>query len=369
MPTRTATMLAVGDIILRMPDAESYFKLVASVLKSADVAVGNQEGIFTARREASFLHVGTPPCDPNNMSAFPFAGFNVLTFAQNHNWDSGVPGIEDTLAGLRKYGIAVVGVGMNIDEARKPVIVERGGTRFGFLNYNCVGPEATWATPDKPGCAYLKILTHYEPPARHKPQVTYTFAELASQQEMVEEIRKLRPLCDVLVVALHKGIVHIPVKLAMYEQPISYAAIDAGADLILGSHAHILKGIEQYKGKTIFHNLGNFVTVSNIHANPATQQINQLTERMKEMFEPVDLTVYPWHPESVHTMIAKCVMEDGRISRVSYLPCLINRRGQPEIVKNDERGQQVFDYVDKITKEAGLNTQYRWEGDEVVIGA
>lgn len=284
-------------------------------------------------------------------------------------WDWGVPGMEDTIAGVRKYGIAIVGAGMNIEEARRPVVIERSGTRFGFLNYNCVGPEAAWATPDKPGCAYVKIITHHEPPVRGRPPAVYTFAELASQQEMAEDIRKLRPLCDVLVVALHKGILHKSDELAMYEQPLSYAAIDAGADLILGHHAHITQGIEQYKGKIIFHNLGNFVTVSNVHVNPQTERLKQLTEHMKAMFEPVNLDIYPWHPDSVYTMIAKCTINDGIITRVSYLPCLVNKQGQPEICNNDERGQQVFNYIDKVTKHAGLNAHYKWEGDEIVISS
>jgi poly-gamma-glutamate synthesis protein (capsule biosynthesis protein) len=186
---------------------------------------------------------------------------------------------------------------------------------------------------------------------------------------MVEDIRKLRQLCDVLVVALHKGILHRPAELAMYEQPLSYAAIDAGADLILGHHAHICKGIEQYKGKVIFHNLGNFVSVSNVHVNPQTERLKQLTENMKKMFEPVNMAAYPWHPESVYTMIAKCTIENGTITRVSYLPCLVNKKGKPELLRNDERGQEVFDYIDKITRQAGLNARYEWEGDEIVIGA
>lgn len=52
---------------------------------------------------------------------------------------------------------------MTINEARNPVIIERKGTRFGFLSYNCVGPRETWAASNKPGCAYVHIITHYEP--------------------------------------------------------------------------------------------------------------------------------------------------------------------------------------------------------------
>jgi poly-gamma-glutamate synthesis protein (capsule biosynthesis protein) len=181
---------------------------------------------------------------------------------------------------------------------------------------------------------------------------------------MTDDIRKLRPLCDVLIVVFHKGIINTPVKLAMYEQPLSYAAIDAGADLILGHHAHILRGIEQYKGRTIFHGLGNFIFAS---MNTIDHGVPHLAfqfgvSSVTEFFGPAPDTL-----ERKQTIIAKCMIESGNISRVSYLPCLINQQGQPEILKNDERGHQVFNYMEKITREAGLNARYEWERNEVLI--
>ena len=359
--------------MLSTPEPESLFALVQPVLNSADVVVGQGEAPFTDRGINTFNPISIMPCNPSNMRALPFAGFNVITLAGNHIWDWGAPGIEDTIAGLRNYGIAVTGAGMNIDEARKPAIIERRGTRFGFLNYNCVGPKESWASPDKPGCAYVYIITYYEldhPTPGGTPTI-YTFAEPCSLQWMIDDIHKLRPLCDVLVVVFHKGLGMVSTKLAMYEQPMTYAAIDAGADLILGHHAHILKGIEQYKGKTIFHGLGNFITPTRITEKDSwTMQQFVSASRQKEVFGFEPDFEYPlplWHPESRQTIIAKCIIEDGRISQVSYLPCLINKQAQPEILRNDERGRQVFDYMDKITKGAGLNVYYSWEGDEVVI--
>jgi poly-gamma-glutamate synthesis protein (capsule biosynthesis protein) len=365
-------MMAVGDLILGEPQAESYFDYVAPVLRSADVVVGQVEVVFTDRGICSSTDVAAPPCNPTNMRALPFAGFNVVTLAGNHVWDSGAAGIEDTIIGLQNYGISVTGAGMNIDEARRPAIVERAGTRFGFLSYNCVGPKESWATAKKPGCAYVNILTHYE--LDHAtpggPPSIYTFAEPRSLEAMVADIQKLRPLCDVLVVALHKGIGHVPAKLAQYEKDVSHTAIDAGADLIIGHHAHILKGIERYRGKTIFHGLGNFVAVTRALTPAPGQDSQQWAIRRKELFGFVpdpEYPTYPFHPEAKQTMIAKCTISDGKITRVSYLPCFINKRGQPEILKNDQRGQQIFDYVAKITEAAGLNARYEWEGDEIVI--
>jgi poly-gamma-glutamate synthesis protein (capsule biosynthesis protein) len=271
------------------------------------------------------------------------------------------------IAELKKLGIAYCGAGMDIDEARRPALVERGGTKFGFLSYNCTGPIGSWAKPDKPGCAWVRVLTAYEleqPCPGSRPRA-YSFCEPDSLKAMTDDIEKLRPDCDILVVHFHKGIGFEPVVMATYEQPLSYAAIDAGADLVLGDHAHILKGIEQYKGKTIFHNLSHF-------GFPSPIKIDE--DFIKHLGGPYFFgpggkeTPLPVH-EVKYTIIARCTIMDKRISRVSYLPCMINEHDQPEIVKNDERGSEVFEYVDTITRGAGMNAVYTWDGDEVVIGS
>jgi len=372
MDEQALTMFAVGDLSLGVPDAQSLFELAAPTLRRAEIVVGQVEHVFTARPITTRIDTTAPPADPKNMSALPFAGINVATVASNHVWDSGPPGIEDTLAGLAAYGIVTVGAGMNIDEARRPAIVERSGIRFGFLDYNCVGPKETWAGQGKAGCAYVYIITYYEldNPSPGGPPTIYTFAEPKSLEAMLDDIGKLRPLCDVLTVSFHKGIGHTPIKIARYEQDISHLAIDAGADLILAHHAHILKGIEVYHGKTIFHGLGNFVTaVRHLTPDPA-KGAGQWANRRRELFgfEPdPEYPTYPFHPEAKNTIIAKCTIKAGKISRVAYLPCVVNKLAQPEIVRCDERGQQVFDYVEKITKGAGLNARFEWEGDEVLI--
>jgi len=177
---------------------------------------------------------------------------------------------------------------------------------------------------------------------------------------MEDDIRKLRPLCDVLVVAFHMGILHSP-DIAMYEQQVSYAAIHEGADLVIGHHAHYLKGVEMYKGKAIFHGLGQFAPVGK-------EQTEERRKEMRSLAAPKVSTGYCQQDTAgFWTMIAKCVIDEGKITRVGYLPCLINAQKQPEILKNDERGRQAFEFMDKITEGAGLNTRYEWIGDEIVI--
>jgi hypothetical protein len=369
MVNKNTTLMAVGDVILGGPNPENLLALAEPVLRTGDVVVGQLEVPYTNRVFNSALGR-----DPSILSILASANFKVLTFVGNHTADLGVPGIEDSIAGVRKYGMAIVGAGMNIDEARKPAIIERNGVRFGFLGYNCVGPKETWASPDRPGCAYVYIITHYELDyaVPGGPPTIYTWAEYKTLGAMAEDIRKLRPLCDVLIVSLHKGVIHTPMKLMAYEQLVSYAAIDAGADVVLGHHQHILQGIEMYKGKPIFHGLCNFGTYLPGLAPKPGQDAQSWARRRRDLFgfdpDP-EYPTYPFHPEAKYTIIAKCTVQNGRVSRVSYLPCLVNKQAQPDVLKHDAKGQEIFDYVDKITRGTGLNARFEWAGDEVVIRA
>ena len=148
----------------------------------------------------------------------------------------------------------------------------------------------------------------------------------------------------------------------MYDQQVSHASIDAGADIVIGHHAHYLKGVEIYKGKPIFHGLGQFV--------PAAKGLTETQSKEMRSLEGPKISLGYDHqkdPNQYLTMIAKCIVENKKVKQIGYLPCLINAQKQPEILKNDKMGQQAFDFMEKITKEAGLNTRYEWQGNEILI--
>ncbi len=367
MPDNSLTLLAVGDIILG-PSPDDLFEYSYPVLRDADITLGQLEVPYTNRDTNIF----TIDRNPDHLNGLLHAGFDVVTFAGNHIWDAGVPGIQDTIEWLKMNNIAYTGGGMTLNEATEPAILERDGIKFGFLTYNCVGPKEMWATSKKPGCSYVHIITHYE--LDHAtpggPPNIYTWAESKTSRSMVEAIQELRQQCDILVVSFHKGIAHTPSVLAEYEHYISYAAIDAGADLILGHHAHILKGIEVYKGKAIFHGLGNFTTYLPFLAPSSDEDALDWAKRRRELFgfapDP-EYPTYPFHPEAINTLIAKITVKENALSRVSYIPCIVNKKAQPIIAKRDKQGQQVYEYVAKISQEAGLQTQFHWDGNEVVI--
>jgi poly-gamma-glutamate capsule biosynthesis protein CapA/YwtB (metallophosphatase superfamily) len=365
-------LMMVGDLILDEPDPDSFFDPARTILRQADLLIGHVEVPHTRRGRENTSDVPAPPSDPDNLAALKRAGFQVATLAGNHISDAGPEGIEDTITTLRKLGIAATGAGMNLAEARQPAIAALRGLRVGTLSYNCVGPKDSWAGEKKPGCAYVQVITHYEldHASPGGPPRIYTFAEPESSDAMLADVVKLRPEVDVLIVALHKGIGHTPAALAMYERPLAKAAIDAGADIVLGHHAHILRGIEMYKDRPIYHGLGNFVTVTralNVEANPSPKRL-EWARRRKELFgfepDPAYPT-YPFHPEARNAMIAVCEIGADSVPMAGFIPCWVSPKGKPEICGDDARGRAVASYIEQITRRAGLHTNFQWDGNWV----
>ncbi|MGH8996891.1 MAG: CapA family protein [Acidimicrobiales bacterium] len=363
----------VGDLILDEPDADASFAVAAPVLREAEVVIGHVEVPHSRRGAVHSSDVPARPADPDNLSALGRAGFSAVTLAGNHIADAGPEGIEDTLQELERLGIPATGAGRDLTEARRPAVLEASGVTVGILSYNCVGPRESWARPSKAGCAYLEVLTHYEldHASPGGPPAIYTFATPTSLDAMREDLAELRPSVDVVVVALHKGIGHLRAALAMYERDVAHAAVDAGADVVVGHHAHILRGIEAYKGRPIFHGLGNFVTVTRALSvdNTETPEAAAWAKRRMELFGFVPdpaMPTYPFHPESRNAIIAECtVAGDGTLS-AGFIPCWIDDEARPVPVVG-ERARAVADYVSVIGAEAGLVTELGWRGDQVTV--
>lgn len=372
--TAQGSIVLTGDLILDEPEPDWYFELARPVLLAADLVVGHVEVPFTLR-DAEGRANPNPGRDPQKMAALQRAGFHVATLAANHVYDQGAAGVGDTLAGLQRHGIATTGSGMNLEGARCPAIVERSGCRVGVLSFNCVGPKQTWAGPHKPGCAYVEVVTHYELDAASPgspPSRILTFAVEDSLRAMQETIARSKAQVDMLVVALHKGLVHTPVRLAMYERPVAHAAVDAGADVVVSHHAHICRGVEVYRNRPIFHGLGNFVTVTrvlNLEGNPNPEML-EWARRRREMFgfEPdPSMPAYPFHAESRNAMLACCTFDSRRLTSAGFYPCWIERDGRPRPLLDRKTGAEVVDYIARITNGAGLEANFEWDEDRVVF--
>ena len=257
-------MILTGDInLMGLEEADRFFPLVEPEFKAADVVFGNLETLL----------YDAPGGGPKNNTAF-FArsgpagealkrsGIQAVGIANNVNYGE-IP-IRASLKRLDELGIPHTGAGVNITEARKPVILERNGLKIGFLQrtsvYWTVNHEAK---DDITGVAVIRGNTAYQLPLHREIQpmnrpgvapVIVTWTEPSYLKLFREDLKALRAQCDIVVASFHWGL-HDDV--LTYMEEIGHAAIDEGADVVIGHgpHDHALP-VEVYKGKPIFYGMG-----------------------------------------------------------------------------------------------------------------
>ena len=252
----------VGDILLagsveklmRQHGWDYPYVHALSYLTDADLTAGNLENPITRR--------GTPAEDkqyvfqgaPESLPSLREAGFDVVGLANNHTLDMGVVGLMDTMEHLDEAGIPHVGGGANDTEAFTPVILESRGIKVAYLSLSRVVPVTDWkADRNRAGVAET-----YDP--------TRALAAIKSANEQA----------DLVMVMVHWGKERVDHPLD-YQRDMARQYIDAGADLVIGSHPHVLQGFEQYNGKWIAYSLGNFIF--NMTATPATADTGVLDAR------------------------------------------------------------------------------------------
>lgn len=365
-------VLLTGDIVLDVPNASGFFDVAKPALAKANLRIGHLETPHTLRGQLR-VDAGCPANDPAELKVLGDCGFEIMTLAANHIFDRGPEGVEDTLNALHALGIRTTGAGMNLAEAEAPAIVERDGVRVGVLSFNCVGPNTSWAQPERAGCAYMNAMVHYEAgrSVGGAPK-SYSFVAHASIEALNAAVAALRPQVDVVIVAFHKGIVHTPAVVLDYEKQVARAAVDAGADAVISHHAHILRGIEVYKRAPIFHGLGNFVTVTMaldpVKAETPGQREYARQRRITFGFEPdPDYPLYPFHPEAKNAMVASLKLTKDGVASAAFIPCRVLPTGQPEFLEPGPEADAVIAYVEDITKRAGLNAKFERQGERVVI--
>jgi poly-gamma-glutamate synthesis protein (capsule biosynthesis protein) len=207
---------------------------VREYLSGADLTLANFENPVI-RDSVYHPDATTFTGDLRLMPVLDQAGMDGVTLGNNHILDAGTTGLDETMRNLDDAGIAHAGAGMDLEEARKPMVFDLGGTKIGVLSYLDVPSYGwAWATQTAPGTAPLL------------------------QNVIEEDIERLRPRVDLILVMPHWGKEYIATP-EPQQVDLAHIAIDAGADLVIGGHAHWPKGIEMYEGKPIFYGVGNFL--------------------------------------------------------------------------------------------------------------
>jgi poly-gamma-glutamate synthesis protein (capsule biosynthesis protein) len=365
----TATFLAVGDIGPLRDDPETLFDPTRKLLQSADLTFGQLEKCLSDRgTQQLYLNKSLGRAKPRVAEVLADAGFDVLSFASNHTLSYSNEGLADTIDHLTRHGITVIGAGENIAAARQPAVVDVDGTTVGILAYCSVVPRGFQAMESKPGLAPVRVRTFYEQrdwqPGTPPRIITQPYAEDVAA--MVDDIAALRSRVDVLVVSHHWGIHYVPAMIADYQFEVGHATIDAGADLVIGHHPHILKGIEIYRGKPILYSIGSFALEHPLKDVTGTE----LAELLKQYNLEIDQRWgrYAFPVDSQKTVLVKCTLASGAVERVALVPAWINPEAQAEVLSAaDPRSDEVLAYLRYLCDYYSLDTTLTRDGDEFVV--
>ncbi|PKL26208.1 MAG: hypothetical protein CVV47_02740 [Spirochaetae bacterium HGW-Spirochaetae-3] len=273
---RTFTVLACGDILLsRTPGKRAaefgyryLFEGIRDLVSAADISFANLE------TPAAYLgkpYPGKPEnvtfrADPATLFGAVWAGFDVLSLANNHMNDYGPRAVEETNEFLDLLGVASCGAGGDIDEARSPAVLDLDGVRFAFLAYaepiwSVIGARSAERAATRAEERLHGPIQATESPADPDSRRSSTAGvALAIPGDVLADIasvkRRIDP--DYLFVSIHWGDEHqhIPNE---FQKTLGRAAIDAGATAVLGHHPHVLQSVERYKGGLIAYSLGNLL--------------------------------------------------------------------------------------------------------------
>jgi poly-gamma-glutamate capsule biosynthesis protein CapA/YwtB (metallophosphatase superfamily) len=357
---KAVTILLLGDINIEgRSDPADAFRNVRATLNSADLVYGNLEGLLVKSEgpnkdipdKTGWQHLG-----PETVRALKAGHIQAVGVANNVAY--GPENIMKSLAVLDANGILHTGAGANIEAAHKPAILESKGVKIGFLQYTgkWYAQNEQIATATRPGVA--RIMS--------RDGIVINESDL---NRMREDIRRLRPLVDILVVSSHdrdglgrplspeimaevrpvsaakteadKASLTSPIPLGpqfsqteAYQKALAHEAINAGADIVYGHGSHVLQAVEIYKGKPILYCLGNFA-MDWIRMTPNKEG-----------------------------MVARVVVEDKRVARVSLVP--LTRDEQNDVMMLDPASGEGAKLMDKVKNLSG-NFPLRIQGKEAIL--
>jgi poly-gamma-glutamate capsule biosynthesis protein CapA/YwtB (metallophosphatase superfamily) len=248
-PTPTATPLPVINLLFtgvivparcvqaaidERGNPDYLYDEVRDQIQQADLAIGT----LNASLSDTTPRMGCIPTynllgSANNADALAAAGFDIMSVATNHIKNGGDAAFLDTLDNLRRVGIAPVGAGPNLEAALQPVVIPVKGIRFGIVSLGMVEPMS-FAGEDTPGIAVL------------------------TNENLKTAISAARQVSDVVIVMPHWGPEDTPDPNS-YQLNFAQAAVEAGADLVMGNHTHVVQAVQVIDGITVFYGLGNFV--------------------------------------------------------------------------------------------------------------
>lgn len=361
-------LMAVGDVGPYHEPLDGYPVLAKPTLAQADIRFAHCEKVFSTRGTMQVHSDGHySRQDPRFAALFADCGFDVVSVAGNKAMDWGSEALLDMIGLFRSMGIQTVGGGRNEEEARRPVIVDRHGVSVAFLAYCSIMREGYAATPHAPGIAPMRVDTYYKPGDWQPgtPPVVVTIPWERDVEAMREDVSRAKALADAVVVSMHWGIHNVPRVLADYQPAVARAAMAAGADLIVGHHPHVPKGVEVIGGKVCFYSLSHFIWSQRELSNHVPGHIGG--HRHGVVHDPAYPRL-PMGPDAMKSMIGRIVLTRDGVQRVGILPVRIDTELRPEVLHaGDPRFDSAVEHLEWMSED--LPHTFAVEGDEVVVTA
>lgn len=356
---------AVGDMIFNeqisnLPGAEhqQLFRL----MQEADIAYGNLEFSINDRPELQRPFY-------NFRAATPFAfevaaiGINMVSLANNHALDFGPEGLKECLQALDRAQITYAGAGMTLADARAAGTtgVQSVKTKLGLLSYvrywtqkyRCKDPSGACLATINPATILVA-----------KPDGTTEAVEGLVEDDvkaMEDDIVLAKRHHDILMVSLHNHDVShhraygIQDTTPANDRIMFHRAVDAGADLVLGSGPHVLRGIEMRNGVPIFYSLSNFIYQ---YRTPERIPIDLIHQRDQEIARPTNVSVWDRRdPERVFEgVLVRMTINTAKLRRIELIPFTIDDEGPlygvPRLART-ERGRQIIELLQKLSAPFG----------------
>lgn len=211
------------------------YRFVKELFLNDDLSIVNLETPVTDGGTAAENKTYVFKSSPKALPEMAKAGIDAVNLANNHSLDQGTEGLLDTIEHLKQNGLQYFGAGKNGTDAYAPIYIERKGIKIAVCGFTRVIPESHWAAGKNPGVAAAYDST-----------------------QAVKSVKAARKKADLVLVVTHWG-KERATKLEEHQTELAHAFIDAGADLVVGGHPHVMQGLERYKGKWIAYSAGNFI--------------------------------------------------------------------------------------------------------------
>ena len=315
------TFASTGDIIfgrevgtyVDMYGGASALANVAEELAAADVTIANVEAPLSDDESEPIPEKDVYLISrPAGIESLVESDVTLVSLANNHSMDYSGPALQDTINALDGAGILHAGAGMNEAEADRIAELEVNGASIAFISWTDIVPNYFMAYGDEPGVASARM----------------------NMTAALNTVKKARSTHDIVIVAMHWGIEYQDYIDEYQQRDPAHELVDAGADVIIGNHPHVIQGIEFYNGSLISYSQGDFV-------------FDHYSERTGETF------------------ILNFEVTDQGISNVTATPVYLDDTyGIPSIVTG-EHAQSILARLQEISD--GMNSAFEIRDDVAYI--